>query len=75
MYQLKTLTISNNDMNSINPRLALLPALVRINIEGNPLKSIKPAMRSAGAVQLKAYLKLRIGEDEVMEEEQKQDMV
>lgn len=66
LSNLKTLTISNNDLSDVNPRIALLPELVRINIEGNPLRSIKPAMRNAGAVQLKNYLKLRIGEQEVM---------
>jgi Leucine-rich repeat (LRR) protein len=47
---LKTLTISNNDINNLDARLALLPDLLRLNIEGNPLRSIKPAMRSANAV-------------------------
>ena len=47
---LKTLKISNNELGDINPKLALLEELVRINIEGNPLRSIKPAMRNAGAV-------------------------
>lgn len=50
LYSLKTLTISNNDINNLDARLALLPDLLRLNIEGNPLRSIKPAMRSANAV-------------------------
>jgi Leucine-rich repeat (LRR) protein len=50
LYSLKTLTISNNDINNLDARLALLPELLRLNIEGNPLRSIKPAMRSANAV-------------------------
>ena len=50
LYKLKTLQISNNDMNGLDPRLSLLPELTRISIEGNPLRSIKPAMRSANAV-------------------------
>ena len=65
MNSLKTLTVSNNELKDINPRIALLEELVRLNIEGNPLKAIKPAMRSANAVQLKKYLKMRLGEDEV----------
>ena len=72
MNKLKTLTVSNNELTDINPRVALLEELVRINIEGNPLKKLKPAMRSANAVQLKKYLKMRLGEDEVEEEEAKQ---
>ena len=65
MYQLKTLTISNNDLSDINPKLSLLDSLVRITIEGNPLRSIKPAMRNAGAVQLKKFLKLRLDDSEI----------
>lgn len=72
MGGLKTLTISNNELRDINPRIALLEDLVRLNIEGNPLKAIKPAMRSANAVQFKEYLKMRLGEDEVEVEEAKQ---
>jgi hypothetical protein len=49
----------------------VLPELVRINIEGNPLRSIKPAMRQANAVQLKKYLKMRLEESTVEQEEQK----
>lgn len=49
LKQLKTLKVSNNDLHDINPRISLLPALVRINIEGNPLKAIKSTMRNAGA--------------------------
>ena len=65
MNGLKTLTVTNNELRDINPRIALLEELVRINIEGNPLKAIKPAMRSANAVAFKKYLKMRLGEDEV----------
>lgn len=65
MKGLKTLTVSNNELKDINPRVALLEELVRLNIEGNPLKAIKPTMRSAGAVQLKKYLKMRLGDEEV----------
>ena len=50
MKRLKTLTVSNNELRDINPRIALLEDLVRLNIEGNPLKAIKPTMRSANAV-------------------------
>jgi hypothetical protein len=49
--------------------------LVRINIEGNPLKGIKSAMRNAGAEQLKRYLKNRLDEGEVQQEEQKQAVI
>ncbi len=73
LNQLKTLTLSNNDLSDINPRLSLMPNLVRINIEGNPLRRIKPAMRSAGAVELKKYLKMRLEENDVQAEEMRID--
>lgn len=40
----------------------MLTELVRINIEGNPLRTIKASMRTAGAVELKKYLKTRLSE-------------
>jgi len=42
-----------------------MPELLRISIEGNPLRSIKPSMRTANAVNLKQYLKLRLDEADV----------
>lgn len=72
MNRLKTLTVTNNELRDINPRIALLEELVRLNIEGNPLKAFKPAMRSANAVAIKKYLKMRLGDDEVAQEEAKQ---
>jgi Leucine-rich repeat (LRR) protein len=75
LKQLKTLKISNNDLSDINPRISLMPNLVRINIEGNPLKSIKSTMRNAGAEQLKKYLKMRLDEGEVQQEESKQAVI
>ena len=71
MYRLKTLTLTNNELRDIDPRISLIDELVRLNIEGNPLKMIKPAMRSANAVQLKKYLKMRLEEDVVEQEETK----
>lgn len=67
--------MSNNDLNALDARLSLLPDLLRISIEGNPLRSIKPSMRTANAVQLKQYLKLRLEESEVNAEENKQDQI
>lgn len=62
LYQLKTLKISNNNLGDINARLSLLDNLVRLSIEGNPLKRLKPAMRTAGAKALKEFLKLQLGD-------------
>jgi len=72
MYKLKTLKISNNDLSDINPKISLLDSLVRMSIEGNPLRSIKPSMRQTGAVELKKYLKARLEDDTIAEEEQRQ---
>jgi Leucine-rich repeat (LRR) protein len=71
-YQLK---ISNNDLSDINPKISILDSLVRIALEGNPLRSIKPAMRNAGAVELKKFLKLRLADDEIIKAEQNQAIV
>ena len=73
LYSLKTLNIGNNDLADINPRIGLLDNLIHISIEGNPLRTLKPSMRSANAVALKRYLKLRIDETVVAEEEKVQD--
>ena len=72
LKSLKTLKVSNNDLADLNPRLALLPNLVRINIEGNPLRCIKSSLRGAGADQLKKYLKTRLSEAEVQKDDIKQ---
>jgi Leucine-rich repeat (LRR) protein len=50
LYKLKTLIVSNNNLNNLDARLSILPDLVRISIEGNPLRSVKPSLRSANAV-------------------------
>ena len=65
--------MSNNDLSDLNPRIGLLNNLVRINIEGNPLKCIKSSLRTAGAEPLKKYLKLRLSEDEIAKNEIKQN--
>jgi Leucine-rich repeat (LRR) protein len=69
LKELKTLKVSNNNLGDINPKISLLPNLVRINIEGNPLKAIKSTMRNAGADQLKKYLRFRVDESEIQQEE------
>lgn len=69
LRKLKTLQVSNNDLGDLDPRLALLPHLVRLSVEGNPLKCIKSSVRNAGAEPLKKYLKMRLTEAEVAKEE------
>ena len=72
LYNMKTLTISNNNLSDIDPKISLIDSLVRIAIEGNPLRSIKPAMRNAGANELKAFLKMRLGDEDIAKEDKKQ---
>lgn len=60
LKKLKTLDVSNNDLSDLPSELGLLPALVRIQLEGNPLKCIRQNLRTAGAEQLKKYLKERM---------------
>ena len=42
---------------------------MRIAVEGNPLKCIKTSLRGAGAEPLKAYLKMRLSENEIEKDE------
>ena len=72
LYKLKSLKISNNDLSDINPKISLIDALDRINIEGNPLRSIKPSMRNTSAGELKKYLKARLGDETIAKEEHRQ---
>jgi len=65
LIRLKTLRVSNNDLSDLPPRLSMLADLVRINIEGNPLRGIKSSMRMANAEQLKKYLRMRLAESDV----------
>ena len=69
LRKLKTLQVSNNDLGDLDPRLALLPHLVRLSVEGNPLKCIKTSVRNAGAEALKKYLRMRLSEAEVAKDE------
>ncbi|CAD8081571.1 unnamed protein product [Paramecium sonneborni] len=59
LKNLKTLDISNNDLGDLPSQLGFLTQLVRIQLEGNPLKCIRSNIRSAGALQLKKYLQQR----------------
>ena len=65
MQELKTLGIANNDLSDLDPYLGSMVNLVRISIEGNPLRSLKPAIREAGAAQLKKYLQQRQTDEQI----------
>lgn len=43
---LKTLDLVNNDLGDIPSEIGVLPKLVRIHLEGNPLKCIRSTIRS-----------------------------
>lgn len=72
LYQLKTLTISNNNLNNINPKIALIDSLQRLSIDGNPLRSIKPAMRNKSAAEFKKFIKNKLDDEAIFKEEKKQ---
>jgi internalin A len=74
LRKLKTLKVSNNDLSDLNARLALLPELVRINIEGNPLKCISASVRAAGAEPLKKYLRMKLSDNEIQKNENALDV-
>jgi len=58
--KLTLLDLTNNDMQSLPPELGLMNNLHKILVEGNPLKSIRMAIRQGGTNQLKKYLVSRI---------------
>lgn len=48
MKKLQTLDILNNDLPDIPSEIGCLPKLVRINLEGNPLKKIRQSVKNSG---------------------------
>jgi Leucine-rich repeat (LRR) protein len=57
---MKLLDISNNDLQNLPPELGLMRELTKINIEGNPLRSVKMSIRMGGTNNLKKYLQGKI---------------
>lgn len=62
LKKLKTLDLTNNDLSDLPNELGLLQNLVRICFIGNPIKSIKPALRESKAEDLKQYLRGRMSD-------------
>ncbi len=60
LKELKTLDLSNNDLPDLPSEIGFINSLVRIQIEGNPLKAIRQNIRASGTNQLKNYLKDRM---------------
>ena len=68
LRNLKTLDISNNDLPDLPSEIGFIEGLLRLQIEGNPLKAIRQNIRVGGVNQIKKYLKDR------MDENQKQNL-
>ena len=60
LKNLKTLDLSNNDLPDLPSELGFLNGLVRMQIEGNPLKAIRQNVRVSGTNNLKNYLRDRM---------------
>ncbi len=65
LRKLKTLDLTNNDLQDVPSELGLMNNLVRLSVEGNPLKRIRSNIRTAGAIKLKKYIASRISEDQL----------
>lgn len=57
---MKLLDISNNDLQNLPPELGIMKNLNKIQIEGNPLRSIRMGVRTAGTNVIKKYLASKI---------------
>lgn len=72
LYRLKTLDLTNNDLNELPAGLGYLKDLHHLMVEGNPLRTIRRAVISGGSEVLKKYLRTRGGPPvgvEALEEE------
>ncbi|ETL83031.1 hypothetical protein L917_16959 [Phytophthora nicotianae] len=72
LYRLKTLDVTNNDLHDLPPGFGYLKYLTHLLVEGNPLRSIRRSIISAGTEPLKKYLRTRGGPPvgvDAMEEE------
>ncbi|GMF22144.1 unnamed protein product [Phytophthora fragariaefolia] len=72
LYRLKTLDVTNNDLHDLPAGLGYLKYLDHLLVDGNPLRSVRRSLISAGTEPLKKYLRTRGGPPEgvdAMEEE------
>lgn len=60
LQKLKTLDLSNNDLPDLPSELGFVDGLVRLQVEGNPLKAIRQNIRAGGVNAIKKYLKDRM---------------
>ena len=66
LEQLTTINLMNNNINDLPIEICLLKKLVRINLEGNPLKRISQKYKNGSAEQLKIYLKTKMNDEELI---------
>ena len=60
LKKLKTLDISNNDLPDLPGEIGFINSLVRIQLEGNPLKTMRQNIRTGGTNVVKKYLQDRM---------------
>jgi Leucine-rich repeat (LRR) protein len=75
LQNLKTLNITNNSINDLPAELCFLKELVRLYIEGNPLKKLNSKLRGASAEVIKNYLRTKLTDQELIENEPIQNPV
>ena len=61
---MKTLDLENNDLPDLPCEIGFINSLVRLQVEGNPLKTIRQNIRNGGTNILKKYLKDRMPPEE-----------
>lgn len=64
LQKLKTFDLENNDLSELPYELGFINSLVRLQVEGNPLKTIRQNIRNGGTNILKKYLKDRMPPEE-----------
>lgn len=60
LKKLKTLDVSNNDLPDLPCEIGFINTLVRIQLEGNPLKTMRQNIRTGGPNVIKKYLQDRM---------------
>lgn len=63
MVSLKMIDISNNNLSDIHPSLGFLVELVKILVDGNPIRTIRRTLLHGSTHDLKAFLRTRVKEE------------
>ena len=64
---LERLDVTNNDLSTLPYSLGVLPHLKAVQLEGNPMKTIRRDIIARGTVGLLKYLRSRLEEDQIVE--------